>query len=769
MRRRMLPFYLSYAVGLVAPIVLGFVVYFRTTALAESEINARVEFALEQAAIDIESIYGDVQFIVSQAALSEPISALAETSFPQSLERYRSVLELVFNPAFIDNTTFSRFVTDYYLILPRPELVLGTGGILSQSTFYRYEFGLDGISEHEFFGEYLAPRFEFELRRQMTVNAVNPEPTPVILLLHALPGVVDASSRLMFVLDRRAIELELEAASFPEGSAIFVLDRSDTLIASFVESESQFDVQAPADPEFAAYDEWRFPDDAASFSVLSPEGSIRIVAHISREAVTSRVAFVRRTTLYIVVAIVAIGIALVVIFSRRNARPLAEVLSALQTEMESRPRPSTEVGPRMGSSLRYVERQLNRLVEHKHSLEDELDRQKPVLTSLILQSLLQGIRIQDEELRGLLARSGIRLNTGFRCCIVMAFDPASERVADDIYDEFALKKLLLEDLFESHIRGNLSFLYQSYDRLVLIHGADADDKALYHERLIADVRQAVDELNKNVGIDLLVGIGNPYYMLPKIRTSYEEACIAVDEYAPLGPDRFAVYSEYVDSHQSFYYPVELELKLLNATRQGSEQMVRSSMRLLRAENFERRSLGREPILILMGEIRATVAKINGSIEAAVGESDEDAAAFTQTQYGPESWEQCLADAENVLVALAVYFNERVRRSRSGIDPADVTAYLEQNFRDMNLSLTMIADAFGVSEKYFSRYFKDRFRINFHPYLENLRLSFVRDRLMQSADPIREIVREAGYASPATCSRAFKRKYGITPSEFRAGR
>ncbi|MFW5776592.1 MAG: helix-turn-helix domain-containing protein [Spirochaetota bacterium] len=764
-RRLLLPFHLSYAVGLIAPIVLGVVLFFRTSTFAEREIDTRVEFALEQAAVDIESVFDDVEFIVTQASLNESVLDLSNTTFEGTTEKYRRLIDLVFNPAFINSTAFARFVVDHYLIMPQPELVLGSTSVLSFDSFYDYVLAVEGVDQTTFFESYLAPVFDFELRRERVSRGLN-SAEQAILLLHAPSTTSNRSNRLLFVIDRREIERELRAASFEEGSAIFVLDCEGRVVASFVQAGAGFEVVAPADPQSGEFTAWRFPPNSASYSVASPEGDVQLVAHISRRVFTSRASFVRQTTLALVVVVLLVDVLLVLWFSRRNSRPLSEILTSLQSELESRVRAPGEPQARLGSSLRYLERQLNRVLERKHDLEDELDRQKPVLTSLILQSLVQGIRIRDDELKGLLARSGIALNTGFRCCFVLSFDPVAERVADDIYDEFALKKLFLEELCRKRIRGHLSFLYQSYERLVVLHGADADDKVSYHEHLVGDLRAAVAKLLETADANTLVGVGNPYYTLSKIRTSFEEANISVEQYAPLTDDGFAVYGEFVDSHQTYYFPVELELRLLNATRLGSEEGVRKTMRQIRRVNFEERNLPRESILILFGEIRGTVAKLNASIETAVGEADDQATMFTQQTYGAGDWKRFLSDAEELLVLIAGFFHRRGRQSRSGIDESEVARHIDDNFGDSNMSLVTISEAFGVSEKYFSRYFKERFRLSFHPYLEHIRLSHAREQMLETDLPLREIILRCGYASSVTFSRAFKRKYGVNPSMYR---
>lgn len=780
--RYLLPFYLSYAVGLVVPILLGVVLFVRTNALAEREVDARVEFALERAADSLESIYADVQFIAAQASLSESVGDLSRMSFSEPHTKYRRLLDHVFNPAFVGTASFSRFVSDFFLILPRPGVALTSGGVISLDSLYEYQLALADVPLSEFVSSYLAPEFDFTFRRDRVIAGVPREEQETLLLLHSLPATPSQSDRLLFVLDERELRSELEGASFPEGSAVFVMDERGTILSSLVRETDKFTVGPPPNPRHGDVADWTFPSGAAEYEVRSTGGRIRVVARVAKAVFTTRAAFVRRTTLLFVIVVLAIDTLVILLLSRKNARPLTQMLGALQDELQNRARglpaePSTERagtadetrirdGGTSLSGLRLMERQLGRLLERTHSIEEELERQQPLMQAIILQGLVQGVRLPQRELDRLLSRAGIDVGHGFLCCVVLSLDPVSGPVTDNVYDELVLKKFAIEELFDRLVSGSMNYLYQSYDQVVLIHSADAATDDSYHSRLVQELRPAVFELREGLAFSVRVGVGNPYRTISRLNTSYEEARMAVEQYAPLSPNQFAVYREYVDSRESYFFPVELELKLLNATRQGDADRLRQAMGQLRATNFEERSLARESILLLFAELKGTIAKLNVSIETAGGRRNDRATAFTQADPAPENWDTFLCEAESVLLSIAELFREQVRSARSGIDRSEVERFLREGFGDPNLSLASIADHFGVTEKYFSRYFKDQFQINFHPYLESIRLEYVRSRMIETDAPIQEIVADSGYASTVTFSRAFKRKYGVNPSTYR---
>lgn len=71
----------------------------------------------------------------------------------------------------------------------------------------------------------------------------------------------------------------------------------------------------------------------------------------------------------------------------------------------------------------------------------------------------------------------------------------------------------------------------------------------------------------------------------------------------------------------------------------------------------------------------------------------------------------------------------------------------------------------MSERSLSRYFKDKLGETFTMTLERLRLSEAKTLLTQSGLSVKEIAEKAGYFNTITFYKAFKRRNGLTPSEW----
>lgn len=83
-----------------------------------------------------------------------------------------------------------------------------------------------------------------------------------------------------------------------------------------------------------------------------------------------------------------------------------------------------------------------------------------------------------------------------------------------------------------------------------------------------------------------------------------------------------------------------------------------------------------------------------------------------------------------------------------------------------LSLTDTAKAFGLSPKYFSRYFKKNFNCTFVDYLTGFRLERAVDLLMSTNLSVSEIALSVGFDNLSYFIKRFKAARGCTPLQFR---
>lgn len=96
---------------------------------------------------------------------------------------------------------------------------------------------------------------------------------------------------------------------------------------------------------------------------------------------------------------------------------------------------------------------------------------------------------------------------------------------------------------------------------------------------------------------------------------------------------------------------------------------------------------------------------------------------------------------------------------------EVTDYIHKNY-NAPLTNELLAEQFGYHPYYLNRIFKQIKGCTLHQYLLHYRLSAAAERLLSTDQPLCEIAEGCGFNHPISLINAFKKRYHLTPTEFR---
>lgn len=97
---------------------------------------------------------------------------------------------------------------------------------------------------------------------------------------------------------------------------------------------------------------------------------------------------------------------------------------------------------------------------------------------------------------------------------------------------------------------------------------------------------------------------------------------------------------------------------------------------------------------------------------------------------------------------------------------EISKYIYANQSDMNLSLSGIAASFGYSKEYLSKSFKEATGFGYSEFLIKTRLASSIELLTSTTLSIKEIAVNCGFKDSNYFDAVFKKKIGVTPSEYR---
>jgi transcriptional regulator GlxA family with amidase domain len=97
---------------------------------------------------------------------------------------------------------------------------------------------------------------------------------------------------------------------------------------------------------------------------------------------------------------------------------------------------------------------------------------------------------------------------------------------------------------------------------------------------------------------------------------------------------------------------------------------------------------------------------------------------------------------------------------------DLQAWIADNL-DQDLRVERLAERAAMSPRNFARAFRRETGLTPAAYVEALRVEAARQRLERFSEPVELVARRAGFGTPETMRRAFARRVGVPPADYRA--
>ncbi len=386
------------------------------------------------------------------------------------------------------------------------------------------------------------------------------------------------------------------------------------------------------------------------------------------------------------------------------------------------------------------------------SLEDDLERQRPLLYPAYTRRLLTGHVSSRDEFDHMLRFLG--MEGAARYCVLYTVLYQSEQSSDDSRDLNSIVSEAIERRLHTDYPARC---YTASERIyvaLVAFGGDTPDPLMELQHKFLALH---DELMEKHALWLLAGVGKPCEQVINVWESYEQAR-AASRYTARN-HTFLPYEMIRKDSNAVYYPAEISVKLFHFITSGNTAQVVEMFALIRRENVEERTLPANLFDFLLSDLRNTLLKARFHLQSPSAEQEARLAALDVRFHEPLTFGQC----ERIALELCDIFDAPVPPENP--IPA-VEQFIRANYQNPSLCLNLLSDRFHLSESYLSYLFKERTGVNFSVYLEDLRLNEAVRLLQDENAVVTKVYLEVGYTNATTFRRAFKKKFGFTPSVLR---
>lgn len=177
----------------------------------------------------------------------------------------------------------------------------------------------------------------------------------------------------------------------------------------------------------------------------------------------------------------------------------------------------------------------------------------------------------------------------------------------------------------------------------------------------------------------------------------------------------------------------------------------------RSGNLLRSSL--YAIAVLFMRLEAAVRAQNPAIPDGVAGDIVRSYRYTTMEQLEQGARQAIHDMTNALES------QSTRRTSTLYD--QISAFIQENYSNPDLTVDMIADHMNFSAVYIRRVFKQGSGIGMPDMILRLRVDAARQKLLENGSKVSEVAQQVGFLDTGTFIRSFKKVEGMTPGAYRA--
>ena len=260
------------------------------------------------------------------------------------------------------------------------------------------------------------------------------------------------------------------------------------------------------------------------------------------------------------------------------------------------------------------------------------------------------------------------------------------------------------------------------------------------------------------GYHLRASMGRYTEVFSELRDSLNESLLAaeLDNDSPIA----CLDSSLRSSVQEFWRPCKEELLLELAVRNGDKEEIMKKSKVLEAELCSVMRYYRS------NEIQYVLYRIMNYLvvfSREAGIKEDAGAKFTVMRDCKEvkdffvSFRSC--------AELLLEDSSMLTREVKGSQMQEIKDFIDANFCLPEMSLSYVAEYFGIRDSYLSKLFKENMGENFIDYLLRKRLEEAARFLRETDMTVKQVVKSVGYEDATSFAKKFAKRFGMTPGVY----
>lgn len=419
--------------------------------------------------------------------------------------------------------------------------------------------------------------------------------------------------------------------------------------------------------------------------------------------------------------------------------------------------------------------------ENVQLLTEHYRKNLPILQSLFLSSLVSR-RLPKAEIQEKGKSYGLKLDGQGYLIAALRIDSARlpeeavqkpgtslslHETQDTQLQLFAVLNIASELVGRDH-PGDQVFIH--HDEIVMLRVFDSaispDDERIAARtlRLLEEIRFSVERFLK---LTVTIGVGSIRTDVGEVFASYQEAQRALDYRLVLGNGK-VIWIQDVEARQvvPFTFDEAKEKELIRVLKVGSDEELEELLEKLFGGLLDSRISYQDYQVYLLMMLTAIVKasqEVHADMDKLFGESSLFLGQISKLKHAAEAKDWFTRICQTLKHSIA---SERQTSYNRLVE--DAKAYIQAHYGESDISIAKVCKQLHISTGYFSGIFKKETKTTFVNYLMGVRMEAARHLLRTTDLKSFEIAERVGFADPNYFSFCFRKKFGISPKEYRNG-
>ncbi|CAN7622658.1 AraC family transcriptional regulator [Paenibacillus sp. LjRoot153] len=503
-------------------------------------------------------------------------------------------------------------------------------------------------------------------------------------------------------------------------------------------------------------------DAKAILSFMSSSKSDWVIASDQPyKIVWGKLSKMRVISFAIIIVFLILSIAGSLLIAYRLYRPIENLLTQVTGIRRKETGDKSELDELKVISTAYQDA-MHQLVKHESEEHTNRDAQKTyALRRLISDASLP----TQEEMQQV--NWDMDFNQGLRVCVLLIDDFAGfeSKTSDGekrMY-KFAIANITKELISKS---VNCEVVPMGYDHFVLL----ISDGNMFHTEGTTTVTHTLKELQQTIlqyySLSITVSIGEEVDRYQQISQQYGHVLDNANYRMIFGkgtvitPDLV----RHNNDNITFQFPIDAEKKITEAIKSGHEKdfqehldQLFQHMKVMHYNNIM------YAILHLLALVENIVREMNSRT---VRQVSLDFKRHVQITMKQETLEPIYHVFLDIFKAIQKQRTQDVKEQSNQILTDTIKEMIEEQYKDLNLSMQSIASAMKLSSAHVSKQFRLHESVSISEYINDVRLGKALQLLETKDYSITRIMEMVGYNNESYFFKLFKKKFGITPKEYR---